>query len=324
MIILTGGAGFIGSYLHSDLVARGFETVIVDWLGTSGKWRNVAKHRPTRLIWPDALDDFLADEPAVEAIVHLGAISETTAVDGDLVWETNVVLSMKLWDWCVARGVRFIYASSAATYGTGEIGFDDDPSLLPLLRPLNLYAWSKHVFDMQVFDRLARGNPAPPQWAGLKIFNVYGPNEYHKGNMISVVKVKYDEVMAGKPISLFKSDRSGLADGEHSRDFVWVGDVADVITWLLDNPEVSGLFNLGTGTARTYLDLAYAVCDALGRTRHVEFIDMPDTLRGQYQYYTQANMSRIRAAGYDGRFTTMEDGVRRYVQDYLLHGPAYR
>jgi ADP-L-glycero-D-manno-heptose 6-epimerase len=324
MIIVTGGAGFIGSYLHADLVAHGRETVIIDWLGSAGKWRNIASHPPSRVVRPEALDAFLAEEPAVEAIVHLGAISETTALDGDLVWETNVVLSMKLWKWCAARGVRFIYASSAATYGAGEAGFDDDPALLSTLRPLNLYGWSKHVFDQQVLGLLARGEPAPPQWAGLKFFNVYGPNEYHKGKMISVVKVKFDEVVAGKPVSLFRSDQPGLADGAQSRDFIWVGDVVDVILWLLDSPGVSGLFNLGTGTARTYLDLAHAVCDALEGPRRVEFIDMPAALRGQYQSFTQANMSRIRAAGYNGQFTPLEDGIRRYVQDYLVRGPAYR
>jgi ADP-L-glycero-D-manno-heptose 6-epimerase len=323
MILITGGTGFIGSYLQAELTARGHETVVVDWLGDADKWRNIAHHPPARIIAPEALEAFLAEEPKLKMVYHLGAISETTATDGDLVWRTNVTLSQLLWSWCTARDVRLIYASSAATYGNGDQGFDDDPAQLNRLAPLNLYGWSKHVFDQHVMKRLAAGGPKPPQWAGLKFFNVYGPNEYHKGKMISVVKVKYDELAAGGPARLFRSDRPGLADGAQARDFVWVGDVVDVMLWLLDTPSVSGLFNLGTGTARTYLDLAHAVCDAMQAPRRVEFIDMPPSLRGQYQSFTQANMDRLRSAGYNGQFTTLEDGIRRYVQGYLSSGVLY-
>jgi ADP-L-glycero-D-manno-heptose 6-epimerase len=324
MILVTGGAGFIGSYLQAELMARGHETIIVDWLGAEGKWRNIAAHPPAQIVRPEDLDAFLATHPTLEMVFHLGAISETTARDGDLVWRTNVELSQTLWDYCARRDVRLVYASSAATYGDGSRGFDDDPALLNELRPLNLYGWSKHVFDLKVMEAVAHRLPAPPQWAGLKFFNVYGPNEYHKGGMISVVKVKYDEVIAGKPARLFRSDREGLADGEQARDFIWVGDVVDVMLWLLETPAVSGLFNLGTGQARTYLDLAHAVCDAAGVERRVEFIDMPASLRGQYQSFTQANMERLRAAGYQGQFTPMEEGIRRYVQDYLRQPDPYR
>jgi ADP-L-glycero-D-manno-heptose 6-epimerase len=317
MILLTGGAGFIGSYLQAELVARGHRTIIVDWLGTGGKWRNIAAHPPERIIAPEMLDAFLDTNPDIEMVYHLGAISETTATDGDLVWQTNVALSQRLWEWCAARKVRLVYASSAATYGNGAQGFDDDPALLKTLSPLNLYGWSKHVFDMDVMKRIAAGAPAPPQWVGLKFFNVYGPNEYHKGKMISVVKVKYDELAAGKPARLFRSDHPDLPDGAQARDFIWVGDVVDVLLWLLEAPAVSGLFNLGTGTARTYLDLAHAVCDAIGVERQVEFIDMPAALKGQYQSFTQASMDRLRGAGYPGQFTSLEDGIRRYVQGYL-------
>jgi ADP-L-glycero-D-manno-heptose 6-epimerase len=317
MILITGGTGFIGSYLQAELVARGHRTIIVDWLGTNGKWRNIAAHPPEQIIAPEMLDDFLDSNPDVEMVYHLGAISETTATDGDLVWQTNVALSQRLWDWCAARKVRLVYASSAATYGNGAQGFDDDPALLNTLSPLNLYGWSKHVFDLDVMKRIAAGAPTPPQWVGLKFFNVYGPNEYHKGKMISVVKVKYDELAAGKPARLFRSDRPDLPDGAQARDFIWVGDVVDVLLWLLEAPRVSGLFNLGTGTARTYLDLAHAVCDAIGVERQVEFIDMPAALKGQYQSFTQAGMDRLRGAGYPGQFTSLEDGIRRYVQGYL-------
>ncbi len=346
MIVVTGGAGFIGSCLNAALAAQGRRTAIVDWLGADEKWRNIAACPPARLVSPELLDVFLQaslqeglradlratllapddydedtklrlDDEPIEAIVHLGAISETTATDADLVWRTNVELPLRLWHWCAEHRVPFLYASSAATYGDGSAGFDDDPTLLKRLKPLNLYGWSKHVFDLRVMEMLARCQPAPPQWAGLKFFNVYGPNEYHKGRMTSVVKVKFDEISAGGPARLFRSDRPGLADGAQRRDFIWVGDVVDIMLWLLDTPTVSGLFNCGTGTARSYLDLAHAVCDAAGRPRQVEFIDMPATLRGQYQSRTEAMIDRLRAAGYAGQFTPLENGIRRYVQDHL-------
>src|SRR6201996_6986464 len=277
MILITGGAGFIGSNLHAELARRGHDTVVADTLGRLGKWRNLAKHPPTRVVHPDDLDSFLNERPAVEMVFHLGAISETTAVDGALTWATNVELSRRLWEWCADRGVRMVYASSAATYGDGARGFDDESSVhaLQQLRPLNLYGWTKHAFDLLVAKTLLARREQPPQWAGLKFFNVYGPNEYHKGRMISVVKVKYDEVAAGTPARRFNADRPGLADGAQARDFIWVGDVVDVMLWLLDAPAVSGLFNLGTGRARTYLDLAHAVSDAAGKPRQIQFIDMP-------------------------------------------------
>ncbi|GAN77620.1 ADP-glyceromanno-heptose 6-epimerase [Acidisphaera rubrifaciens] len=325
MIVVTGGAGFIGSYLHAALRARGDETVVIDRLGDGDKWRNLAKHPPDQVIAPEELDDFLAGHPPVEAIVHMGAISETTARDGDLTWQTNVALSQRLWTWCAHRGVPLIYASSAATYGDGAAGFDDDGDLshLSRLRPLNLYGWTKHSFDLWVARQIAGGRPRPPHWAGLKFFNVYGPNEYHKGPMISVVKVKHDEVLAGRPPRLFRADQPGMADGAQRRDFIWVGDVVAVILWLLATPGASGLFNVGTGIARTYLDLAHAVCDAAGVARAVEFIDMPANLRGQYQSFTQARTDRLRAAGFAGQFTTLEDGIGHYVRDYLRTPDPY-
>jgi ADP-L-glycero-D-manno-heptose 6-epimerase len=324
MIVITGGAGFIGSILQAALVARGHETIVVDRLRSAGKWRNLRHHPPVRLLRPEELDGFLAGHPPVEMIFHLGAISATTATDGDLVWATNVELSLRLWHWCAARSVRFVYASSAATYGDGAEGFGDGLEDLARLRPLNLYGWSKHAFDLDVARMLAAGQARPAQWAGLKFFNVFGPNEYHKGSMISVVKVKYDEVAQGRPPRLFRSDRPGLADGEQRRDFIWVDDVVDVMLWLLDTPGVNGLFNLGTGRARSYLDLAHAVCEAAGVAREVEFIDMPPALRGQYQNFTEARMQRLRDAGYEGQFTPLEEGVRRYVQDYLRQPDPYR
>jgi ADP-L-glycero-D-manno-heptose 6-epimerase len=298
--------------------------VVVDRLGAEGKWRNLAHHPPARLIPPEALETFLAGHPPVELVYHLGAISSTTATDGDLVWATNVELPLRLWRWCAERGVRFIYASSAATYGDGSRGFEDGIDGIAGLAPLNLYGWTKHAFDLQVARMLAAGRRRPPQWAGLKFFNVYGPNEYHKGHMVSVVKVKHDEIRAGLAPRLFRSDRPDVADGGQRRDFIWVGDVVDVMLWLLDTPAVNGLFNLGTGAARSYRDLARAVCAAAGVADSVEFIDMPAPLRGQYQSFTEARMERLRRAGYAGQFTPLEAGIERYVRDFLNKPDPYR
>jgi ADP-L-glycero-D-manno-heptose 6-epimerase len=325
MILITGGAGFIGSNLQAALARRGLETVVVDNLGSAGKWRNLAKHPPARLLPPGDIEGFLESRPPLEMVYHYGAITDTTATDGDAAWATNVELARFIWHWCANHGVRLVYASSAATYGDGSAGFDDDPAqaVLEKLRPLNLYGWTKHAFDLRVAHAVATRQPHPPQWAGLKFFNVYGPNEYHKGGMISVVKIKHDEVAAGGPARLFRSTEPGLADGAQRRDFIWVGDVVDVSLWLLDAPEVSGLFNVGTGQARTYHDLANAVCDAAGVARQIEFIDMPAPLRGQYQSFTEASVTRLRAAGYVGQFTPLEEGIRRYVQDYLARPDRY-
>lgn len=326
MILVTGGAGFIGSNLHAVLHERGTEVIIADRLRQAGKWRNLRKHPAAEIIEPEQLSERLQDHSSIEAVVHLGAISETTATDGDLVWRSNVTLSQYLWRWCASHGLPFIYASSASTYGDGSTGFDDIQELggLRRLRPLNLYGWSKHAFDLWVAGQCAAGKPRPPQWAGLKFFNVYGPNEYHKGKMISVVKVKHDEVAAGRPATLFRSDRPDVADGAQARDFIWIDDVIAAILFLLDHPEVNGLFNLGTGTARTYADLARAVCVANGMTERIEFIPMPDSLVGQYQSFTEARMDRLRAAGFDYQFTTLENGVNRYIADFLHRPDPFR
>jgi ADP-L-glycero-D-manno-heptose 6-epimerase len=319
MYLVTGGAGFIGSNLVAALAARGAEVMVVDRLGQDEKWRNLAKPTIAGLLPPEALADFWATRPPVTAVLHMGAISETTATDADLVAATNLTLPLWLWSACADRGVPLIYASSAATYGDGEQGFDDDPSpaALARLRPLNLYGWSKLAFDRRVADLLARGAPRPPQWAGLRFFNVYGPNESHKGRMASVVFHKYRQVLAGEAATLFRSARAGIADGEQKRDFVHVDDCVAVMLWLLDNPGVSGLFNLGSGRARSFLDLVRAMFAALGRDPDIRFVDMPPDLAGKYQYFTEAPLERLRAAGYAGQMTPLEEGVRRYVQDFL-------
>jgi ADP-L-glycero-D-manno-heptose 6-epimerase len=326
MILVTGGAGFIGSNLQAALLGEGREVVVADWLGDAGKWRNLRHHAPLQIIDPDQIEDFLARHPPLETIVHLGAISETTAADGDLVWARNVTLSQMLWSWCANRGVRFIYASSAATYGNGSQGFDDQFSTEALrrLKPLNLYGWSKHAFDLWVAHQVETHAYAPPDWAGIKLFNVYGPNEYHKGSMVSVVKVKHDEVAAGGPAKLFRSTEPGIADGAQARDFIYVDDVVAVLKFLIDAPALHDLYNVGTGIARSYADLARAVCAANNLAERIEYIDMPATLRVQYQSYTQAPMQKLQQAGYNAPFTSLEAGVGAYIQNYLTQADPYR
>jgi len=327
MIVVTGGAGFIGSNLVAALEARGIvDVAVVDRFGSGDKWRNLAKRELAALVPPEQVLAFLdAHAAEVDVVFHMGAISATTERDVDLIVANNVVLSMELWRWCAWRGARLIYASSAATYGGGERGFVDDesPDALALLRPLNAYGWSKHLFDRRIARAVARGEPAPPQWAGLKFFNVYGPNEQHKGDMMSVVAKLHPQLAAGHGARLFRSHRPDYDHGGQLRDFIWVGDCVDVMLWLLDNPGVSGLFNVGTGKARSFRDLAEATFAALGRAPAIEYFDMPEELRGKYQYFTQADTGKLRAAGFDLPFTELEDGVRRYVQEFLASDDPY-
>jgi len=328
MIVVTGGAGFIGSNLLAALEARGeHDLVVCDRLGTGDKWRNIARREIAEVIAPERLVPFLdAHAREVTLIFHLGAISDTREPDADRLVDSNLGPTLALWQWCAAHGVRFVYASSAATYGDGSEGFDDDPApeALARLRPLNGYAWSKQAADRRFVRLASRQGAKPPQWAGLKFFNVYGPNEYHKEAMRSVVVQVYERIAAGEPARLFRSDRPDVADGGQLRDFIWVGDCADVMLWLLDDPSVSGIFNVGTGAARSFADLAGAVFAALDRPPRIEYVDMPQTLRGRYQYFTQARTERLRAAGYDRPFTSLEDGVGRYVRDFLSAPDPYR
>jgi ADP-L-glycero-D-manno-heptose 6-epimerase len=326
MLLVTGGAGFIGSNIVAALNEAGRTDVAVcDVLGHDGKWRNLAKRQLADIVPPAELLTWL-DGRRLDAVIHMGAISETTATDGDLVIETNFRFSMRLLDWCTAQGVPFIYASSAATYGDGAQGFADDPSLAALktLRPMNLYGWSKHLFDMAVIERAARGEKLPPQWAGLKFFNAFGPNEYHKGAMMSVLAKRFDDIRGGRTIELFKSHRDGIADGDQRRDFIYVDDVVRVVMWLLAAPTVSGLFNVGTGKARSFKDLMLSAYAALGLKPDIRYIDMPVSIRGSYQYFTQSEVDRLQRAGYNGGFTGLEEAVGLYVKGYLDSPDRYR
>ena len=328
MIVITGGAGFIGSNLLAALEARGVpELVVCDRLGGGEKWRNIAKRELADIVLPEDLMGFLDGHAAeVEAIFHMGAISTTTETDADLMVRQNLRFSLDLWQWCAARGVRFIYASSAAVYGDGAEGFDDDGSCQALarLRPLNLYGWSKLVFDRRVARLVTRGGPAPPQWAGLRFFNVYGPNEYHKRGQRSVVIQVFEQAAEHGRARLYKSHRADVPDGGQRRDFVWVDDALAVMLWLHDHPAVCGLFNVGTGTARSFAELANAVFAARGEAPRIAYVDTPVELRDKYQYFTEAPMHRLRAAGYDVPATRLEDGVGAYVRDYLAAADRYR
>lgn len=319
MLLVTGGAGFIGSNVVAALNEAGRTNVAVnDFLGHDGKWRNLAKRQLADFVAPGDLFDWL-DGRKLDAVIHLGAISETTATDGDLVMQTNFRLSLRLLDWCTEHRTPFIYASSAATYGDGHGGFgdSDDPAELKKLRPMNLYGWSKHLFDMAVAARAARGEKLPPQWAGLKFFNVFGPNETHKGSMMSVLTSRFDDIKAGRSIQLFKSHRDGIADGDQRRDFIYVDDVVRVINWLLATPSVSGIFNVGTGHARSFRDLILAAYRSLGTLPNIQYVDMPEQIRISYQYFTQATVERLHRAGYNGGFTPLEAAVDTYVKDFL-------
>jgi ADP-L-glycero-D-manno-heptose 6-epimerase len=326
MILVTGGAGFIGSNMVASLNEAGRTDIVVnDIFGSDGKWRNLAKRQLADVVPPADLFRWLEGRK-LDAVIHMGAISSTTATDADLVLDGNFRLSLKLLDWCTQSRTPFIYASSAATYGDGENGFDDNwaPAALKTLRPMNLYGWSKHLFDQALVERYNARAELPPQWAGLKFFNVFGPNEYHKGTMASVLCRVFDEARAGKPVRLFKSHREGIADGDQRRDFIYVDDVVAVMRWLLDTPQVSGLFNVGTGAARSFREMIEAMFAAMGRVPNIEYIDLPEQIRGAYQYFTQGEVVRLRGAGYNAGFTPLETAVNSYVTQYLDRPDRYR
>lgn len=326
MILVTGGAGFIGSNIAASLASDGEIVAIADRLRDGTKWRNLAQHPIADIVAPSEVIPFLDRQLShIKAVVHMGAISATTETNVDLIIQNNFHFSREIWGWCAYNKVPLIYASSAATYGDGSQGFVDSQSsdYLSKLAPLNPYGWSKLLFDQFAVREAAKGC-APPQWAGLKFFNVYGPNEYHKGPMRSVLVKSFDLIRAGNPVHLFRSYRPEFPDGGQQRDFVYVSDCVSVIKWLLDNFDVSGLFNLGTGQARSFLDLVNALYVALGETPEITFIDMPDSIRGHYQYFTEGPIDKLRLAGYRCPATSLDAGVERYVKDFLTTSNPYR
>ena len=316
LVLVTGGAGFIGSNIVLDQARRGARVVVCDLMRAGDKWRNLAAAALHDLIRPEALFDWLArHRERLSAIVHMAAISSTTETDIDRLVAANVRLSLDLWEWCAQNRVRLLYASSAATYGDGAAGFADDESLPALARlaPLNAYGWSKHLVDRRVAADAAAGRPTPPQWAGLKFFNVYGPNEAHKGPMQSVASKILPVVAAGGPVTLFKSHDPRYPDGGQLRDFVYVEDCVAIVRWLIATPQVSGLFNAGSGKARSFADLVAAVGAALGREPQIRFVDTPPEIRGKYQYFTEAEMAKLRRAGFAEPLHSLEAGVRDFV-----------
>lgn len=317
MYIVTGGAGFIGSNLVAVLEERGLGPVtIVDRCETETKARNIAK-RAAQRIPPEGLPELLITRGReIKAVFHLGALTSTTERDVARLTEVNVHLSQDLWRWCAAHGVPFIYASSAATYGDGKAGFKDDDSLAGLahLHPLNPYGESKHTFDLWVAEQVAARAPAPPRWAGLKFFNVYGPNEFHKGTQASLVPQIHAKARDGAAYPLFRSHNPAYPDGGQMRDFIFVDDCCAVMLWLYELAPANGIFNLGTGKARSFLDLANAVYRALGKAPVLTWRDTPEDIRGQYQYFTEARMERLRGLGYTAPFTALEDGVAKTVK----------
>ncbi|HEY5009500.1 MAG TPA: ADP-glyceromanno-heptose 6-epimerase [Caulobacteraceae bacterium] len=329
IVFVTGGAGFIGSNIVAKLAEnRDLDVVVCDRLhGVElGKWRNIAKHPIGDFVQPDDMFEWLEKRwRDVEVVIHMGAVSSTTEPDADKIIQTNFGLSRDLFRWCADRQRRLIYASSAATYGAGEQGFADRDDLdsLVALRPLNPYGWSKALFDIFAVRQAAR-DYAPPQWVGLKFFNVYGPNEAHKGSMSSVAAQIWPKAARGESVSLFKSHREGYADGGQQRDFVYVRDAADLVAWLVAHEAVNGVYNLGSGTARSFKDLAEAVFRAAGQPAKITYIDTPPAIRDHYQYFTQAEMGRLQAAGYTAPLTSLEDGVADYVQSYLAKPDPYR
>ncbi len=315
MIIVTGGAGFIGSCIVRELNNMGYEDIIiVDNIQKTEKWKNMRNKRYLEYI---SRNDFLNRLPEfagkVSHVIHMGACSATTELDFDFLYKNNFEYTKTLWKFCTENQCSFIYASSAATYGAGEFGFDDKMDIKKLL-PLNGYGYSKQLFDLWV----EKQSLAPRQHVGFKFFNVYGPNEYYKGSMASVIFHSFNKILETGQMGIFKSYKEGYEDGKQLRDFVYVKDLCKVVHFMIEHPKVCGLFNLGTGTARSFYDLAAATFDAMGVERNITFVEMPESLRPKYQYFTEAKMDKLREAGYKDDFYSLEEGAKDYVQNYLM------
>lgn len=326
MIVITGGAGMIGSIIawHINTVLGRDDIVIVDRLTHADQWQNLCHRRYANYLDKDELLLWLKDNASqVDAVIHMGAISATTERDFNKLAQDNIRYSQNLWSWCAEHAVPFLYASSAATYGGGEQGYDDNESQIVALRPLNAYGYSKQFFDQWVLRHIREKQPKPPQWCGFKFFNVYGPNEYHKERMASVVFHSYNQFRELATVKLFKSHVKGYEDGMQLRDFVYVKDAAAVVAHFLQHPDKSGIYNIGTGQARAFKDLASAVMTSMGNKPSITYIDMPQDLHGKYQYFTEANMKKLRVAGYTQPFLSLEEGVSDYVQNYLMLSDPY-
>lgn len=318
-ILVTGGAGFIGSCIIRALNDKGMDDIIVaDNIASTDKWLNLRNKKYREYIHKSDLQEKLPGISDVTAVIHMGAQSSTTERDFDYLWKNNFDYTRHLWNYCADKGIPFVYASSAATYGDGSKGFDDK-SDIDELRPLNAYGYSKQLFDQWVKHQ---AKVFPPQHVGLKFFNVFGPNEYFKGSMASMVFHGYGQMVSDGEIRLFKSCNPEYEDGEQLRDFVYVKDICKVILWLLEHNEVSGLFNVGTGCAHSFKELAEATFEAVDKEPNIVYIDMPEHLRDKYQYYTKAEMTKLNDAGYNEPFSTLKEAVRDYVTNHLCQGYA--
>ncbi len=323
MIVVTGGAGFIGSAMIAKLNEKGREDIlVVDDLGSTDKWKNLVGKRFADYMHKDtflkAIDGGTFPRGDFDAIIHLGACSATTERNVDYLMQNNYYYSKRLADYATWSDIRFIYASSAATYGDGERGFSDDDAVTPLLRPLNPYGYSKQVFDLWAMQ-----NGLMDSVAGIKFFNVFGPNEYHKGEMKSLVVKAYRQIMETGTVKLFRSHRDDYKDGEQVRDFIYVKDVTEALWWLLEHKDVNGIYNLGTGVSRSWNDLANAIFSALGKPANIEYIDMPESIRNAYQYHTEATVAKLKGKGFPASFMTLEESVRDYVANYLHPSDRY-
>lgn len=319
-IIVTGGTGFIGSNLLYSLECHGYSNIVcIDSFGVGEKWKNVSSLNKTRFVLPEYMQEYIEkNKDEIFAIIHLGGISSTTEYNVDAIVKTNIDLSISLYELCKQNNFQFIYASSASTYGDGSYDFEDgyDLDYLYKLKPLNPYGWSKHCIDKYIANDILKYQPRN-QIVGLKFFNVYGPNEGHKGNQSSVIYKFFNEVVNSNEIKLFKSYKDSYGDGMQERDFVYVEDCVNVILWLLDNPHVNGLYNVGSGVPRTFNDVANNVINNCLIAAKLTYIEMPSKLQKHYQYHTKANLKKLREAGYSQRMTTLEDGIKKYINEYL-------